>query len=57
MRIKIEMENSKVYNINWSETLEFFIQEVQFSENNAFLLTDNGNYINMKKIVEFKPEI
>lgn len=55
MKIELEMTNGKTYNINYSENLETFIQETTFTQGNAFLLTDSGNYVSINKIVQFKP--
>lgn len=56
MNLKIEMENGKKYTVNYNESLDMFLEHVQFEQSNAFLLTSDGTYINIKKIVEFKPE-
>lgn len=48
------MSNSKIYNLNWQETLEFFEQEIQFAEGNKFLLTDTGKRISINKIIEWE---
>jgi hypothetical protein len=54
MKIRVEMSNSKIYNLNWQETLEFFEQEIQFAEGNKFLLTDTGKRISINKIIEWE---
>jgi len=56
MKLRIEMDNGKVYNIEYPENLEFFLQEIQYAEGNKFLLTNSGTYVKMKSIIEFKPE-
>ena len=56
MRIAIEMENGKKYNIQYKEDLATFVQQVQFVQGNLFFLTEEGKYISINKIVEFKPE-
>ena len=56
MKIKLEMDNKKNYNIEWKDTLEVFVQQVQFGQGNIFMLTDSGTYVSINKIVEFTPE-
>lgn len=56
MKLKIEMNNGKLYNINYPETMDFFLQEIEFAEGNKFLLTESGTYVKMSEIIEFTQE-
>lgn len=53
MKIKLLMENNNLYVIDWTETVDDFEQKVTFSDGNAFLLTNNGVRVSIKKIVEW----
>ena len=56
MKVSIEMDNGKNYKVDYKESLEFFLQEVQFAQANPFIQADDGTYLSIKKIVQFKPE-
>lgn len=55
MKIELEMINNKKYVIDYKDDFETFLQRVQFENSNGFLLTDNGTYVSITKIVDFKP--
>jgi hypothetical protein len=50
------MENNEKFDIEYPETLEFFLQEIQYADGNKFLLTNTGEYVKMDCIMKFKPE-
>ena len=53
MKLEIEMTNSKTYKVTYSEGLDYFLQEIQFTQGNSFIKSDDGDYLSITKIVRW----